>query len=342
MVLFWGCMRKLECISFDTQNVLADPLDFEVSDLELRVIRNVSENGFLIPYYLKFNDSFAYLYSFEGSESFDNVLGTIDMDEWKACILKIFDCIEIIERNGFLNICNLCLEQEYVYYNAAEHKVNLLYLPVNDAFFFNDVKEFTNSLRLFIRYTGEETGLLDSSIKAVLADANSDIDRLKKAVRDFKPFQNNGGIDNPKKSGIFSGFGFKKSAPAKAKEPENSAPVIHVQGGATEILDGGSVGVALVYKGNDYPLRIEIKTRENIIGKQKESVDQVIPFSKAVSRIHCKAGFDNGEAYIEDLGSSNGTFVNGTRLEKNGVSVIKEGDIVKIANLEFEVEDITV
>ena len=72
-------MRKLECISFDTQNVLADPLDFEVSDLELRVIRNVSENGFLIPYYLKFNDSFAYLYSFEGSENFDNVLGTIDI-----------------------------------------------------------------------------------------------------------------------------------------------------------------------------------------------------------------------------------------------------------------------
>ena len=45
-------MRRLECISTDTQNVMADPLDFRVSDLELRVIRNASESGFLIPYYV--------------------------------------------------------------------------------------------------------------------------------------------------------------------------------------------------------------------------------------------------------------------------------------------------
>ena len=44
---------------------------------------------------------------------------------------------------------------------------------------------------LFIRTTGENTGLLDSNTKAVLADSNSDIMRLKKAVEDFRPFQNN-------------------------------------------------------------------------------------------------------------------------------------------------------
>lgn len=339
-ILVGRVMRKLECISFDTQNVLVDPLEFEVSDLELRVIRNVSENGFLIPYHVNYNDSFAYLYKFEDCISFVSAIEKIDMDEWRACILKLFDCIDVIEKNGFLNVCNLCLDPHFVFYNAADRKVWFLYLPVDGPFFFSDVKEFTNSLRLFIRRTGEETGLLDSVIKAVLADANSDIPKLKEAVEKFKPFQNNGGIDTPKKNGILSNFGFMKQSGSKKKETGDSTPVIHVQGGATEILDDGAIGIALVYKGDDYPLRMEIKTRESIIGKQKESVDQVIPFSKAVSRVHCKAGFDNGEAYITDLGSSNGTFVNGKRLEKDEIATIKEGDLVKIANLEFEVEDI--
>ena len=50
--------------------------------------------------------------------------------------------------------------------------------------------------------------------------------------------------------------------------------------------------------------------------------------------------FDNGEAGITDLGSSNGTFVNGKRLEKDEIVSIKAGDKIKIANLDFEVEDI--
>ncbi|MBR2553513.1 MAG: FHA domain-containing protein [Aeriscardovia sp.] len=333
-------MRRLECISTDTQNVMADPLDFRVSDLELRVIRNASESGFLIPYYLKYNDSYAFVYNFEGYANLVDSLKSIDMDKWRTCMLSLFDCIEIIENNGFLNSCNLCLESDYVYFNPADQKVKLIYLPVENNFFFTDINEFTNTLRLFIRTTGENTGLLDSNTKAVLADSNSDIMRLKKAVEDFRPFQNNIPAEPAKKNGILSSLGFKKSADTKKKPVKSSSPVIHVQGGATEILDEGIAGIALVYKGNDYPLRIEIKNGNCIIGKQKESVDQVIPFSKAVSRVHCKVMFDNGEAGITDLGSSNGTFVNGKRLEKDEIVSIKAGDKIKIANLDFEVEDI--
>jgi len=337
-----GSMRRLECISNDTQNILADPLDFDVSELELRVIRNTSDKGFLIPYPLRFNDSHAFLYTFEGCINMTTALNSIDMAEWKACITKLFDCIDIIGNNGFLNVCNLCIELDYIFINVSDHSVSFLYMPVTGSYFYPDIKEFTNALRLMIRRTGESIGLLDSETKAVLADANSDIAKLGNAIRKFKPFQNNGGVnvEPPKKNGILSGFGFKKTSASKKKEKSDSAPVIHVQGGATEILDEGPAGIALVYKSKENPLRLEIRDRECVIGKQKESVDQVIPFSKAVSRIHCKAGFDNGEAYITDLGSSNGTFVNGRRLEKDEKAIIKGGDSVRIANLEFDVEDI--
>ena len=40
-------MVLLVCYSFDAQNALVDPSGFTISELELRVIRNVKDNGFI-------------------------------------------------------------------------------------------------------------------------------------------------------------------------------------------------------------------------------------------------------------------------------------------------------
>ncbi|MDR2581066.1 MAG: FHA domain-containing protein [Fibromonadaceae bacterium] len=52
-----------------------------------------------------------------------------------------------------------------------------------------------------------------------------------------------------------------------------------------------------------------------------------------VSERHCKVFFENGDLFIEDLGSTNGTFINGAEVQKSileleqniqiGVSVLK-------------------
>lgn len=41
---------------------------------------------------------------------------------------------------------------------------------------------------------------------------------------------------------------------------------------------------------------------------------------------------------IEDLNSTNGTFLNGEKLKEHEVQAIKEGDRISLANLEFVVE----
>ena len=333
-------MRKIECISSDTQNILVDPLDFNVSDLEMRVIRNISESGFLLPYPLDYNNSPALFYTTGDYLKLKEALSRMDMDEWKEAILGLFSIIDIICKNGFLNICNLCLDLEYIFFDSETKRLIFLYLPLSEAYFFVDMKEFTNGLRLFIRVSGESIGMLDSKIRAILADANSDIDRLYNAVKSYIPLQNNSYEPEKRKVGFFSGFGMKKTGTTKNNNSDSSSPIIRVQGGATEILDDDQLGISLVYLGEKDSLKIDIKNSECVLGKQKESVDFVIPYSKAVSRVHCKVGFENGEAHIEDLDSSNGTFVNGSRLDKGEVVTIKEGDIIKLANVEFKVEEI--
>ena len=315
-----------------------DPSSAVISELELKLIRNIADEGFLIPYPIELNGSNALIYSYGDLVSLTEVTDKINMNEWRRIILKFFDCVETVMKNGFLNVCNLCLDPDHVMLDQ-EFNIRAVYIPVEGAYFYEDEKEFVNALRLFVRTTGENTGFLDSDFRAVLADAGSTMDRIKTAVEKFVPMQNAGNDREQEKRSLFAGL-FAKKAEAKKQSSKGERAVIHVQGGATEILEEGPVGITLVYTGDIKPLRFDIKDPGLVIGKQEGSVDLVIPFSKAVSRIHCKVGFEDGAGYIEDLGSSNGTFVNGNRYGKGERTKLEPGDKVKIANVEFEVEAI--
>ena len=62
-----------------------------------------------------------------------------------------------------------------------------------------------------------------------------------------------------------------------------------------------------------------------------------------VSGTHGELKFSTGQNCwtIRDLGSTNGTFVNGSRLEKSSWHFLSPGDRLRIATLEFTVKDTT-
>lgn len=63
----------------------------------------------------------------------------------------------------------------------------------------------------------------------------------------------------------------------------------------------------------------------------RNTSNQIILDDKMVSRQHAQITvFDNGQMIIKDLGSSNGTYVNGNRINE---FQLKPGDIVKCANV---------
>ena len=51
-----------------------------------------------------------------------------------------------------------------------------------------------------------------------------------------------------------------------------------------------------------------------------------------VSKAHAEVYWSDGNLWIRDLGSSNGTFVNGERIRRIAV---KNGDIIHLAHTEF-------
>lgn len=59
--------------------------------------------------------------------------------------------------------------------------------------------------------------------------------------------------------------------------------------------------------------------------------------SSQVSRRHCELFEQAGRLIIKDLGSSNGTFVNGERVD--GLRPLNPGDVLIIGNIKFRVEE---
>lgn len=62
--------------------------------------------------------------------------------------------------------------------------------------------------------------------------------------------------------------------------------------------------------------------------------------SSSVSRTHCELFIQNGRMIVRDLGSSNGTWLNGKRLESNRDASVKPGDRLEIGSKKerFEVQ----
>src|SRR3954453_13099105 len=76
------------------------------------------------------------------------------------------------------------------------------------------------------------------------------------------------------------------------------------------------------YQGGEFPLRPH---REIIIGRSSD-LDMVL-VEDMVSRKHAKISTDEHTVSIQDLGSTNGTFVNGEKIRK---VELKDGDRILI------------
>lgn len=85
-------------------------------------------------------------------------------------------------------------------------------------------------------------------------------------------------------------------------------------------------------KGNKY--HIDLDKLPCTIGKLSGSVDVVIKDS-TISRIHARLTNKEGEIYVTDMNSMNGTFKNGLRLEPNETVLIEQGDELRFGRMTF-------
>ena len=79
----------------------------------------------------------------------------------------------------------------------------------------------------------------------------------------------------------------------------------------------------------DFPLTSNV----SVIGRRQQS-DLCIPLM-LISRRHCEIDIDKDQVVIRDLGSRNGTILNGRKIEE---SQLNPGDILKVGPIMFGVQ----
>ena len=89
----------------------------------------------------------------------------------------------------------------------------------------------------------------------------------------------------------------------------------------------------LVVQGKPIGKEIPIKSASFVIGRSDEC--HLRPNSELVSRTHCQFTVEGETVRLRDLGSSNGTIVNGERITEE--VLINDGDMVQVGPLGFQV-----
>lgn len=105
---------------------------------------------------------------------------------------------------------------------------------------------------------------------------------------------------------------------------------------ATELLRNESIQCGIVLKCTDIERAQTIVPNDFpcILGKSKKSADYIIE-DKTISRVHVRIHEEETGYYIEDLNSTNGTYVNNEKLAVHELKKINIGDIIRLAEIEY-------
>jgi hypothetical protein len=136
------------------------------------------------------------------------------------------------------------------------------------------------------------------------------------------------------------------TAPARRPSTATTAPTLTILGGPagkashTVLMRTDAMPILVVIRGLVPNVEYPIRDGVNLIGRDAGTVHinlegQEPPHDSLVSRQHAAIIFADGAVLIEDLNSSNGTFVNHYRLYPGEQCVLGLDDIVKVGGVKL-------
>lgn len=272
---------------------------------EYKVLQSQTGGGcFLRSKRMFYNGKIQLYYITDGYKTFSSMSPVISGDRFPAVVGNLIDAVEEVRNNGFLSVCRLDIRFDRIYIDPSTFKVHLIYIPA-DCFGDEDEQMFESGLR------SELIRVIDSRPDKMLPG----LERLVMDLSDATMSLGNVGVRLR---------GGKVSIPA-TKEMQEAA-------------DAPAVGEMYIVAMNA-PARIELKINKDpyVIGKKVSDVDGAVTFNRMISRRHCMVNRTGAGYTITDLRSANGTFLNQERLIPEQPYAVRSGDIVRMANTDFQV-----
>ncbi len=278
---------------------------------EYKVLHAQRDNGFLKCLKTYYNGKVQLFYLTESFVPLNSLLFRLNPDSFLTLVSGLLGTIIDVKNNGFLSCMNIDLSYQHIFVDPKTLKVSLVYIPVGQHLF-SDYASFENKLRISLIKLISEVQQLSSPSTVNL---KNDLQNGSMSIED-----------------IAAGFG--GHAPVnRAQNRTQSVP-----GTKSNHQSAARASMKLISLNPGAAMEIAVTKPEFVIGKKASAVDGVVSFNRMISRIHCKITQKQSTFFIEDLQSVNGTYVNGKRLSPHAPTVIKHGDIVSLANSDFQVK----
>lgn len=295
-----GLIKEVNCGS-NFAYVLSDNGDF--LSTEYKVLQSQANSCFVKCMKMLYNGKIQLFYLTKSLKPFSAMLPTIDADSFVTIVANLIADIIDVKHNGFLSCQNIDISFDKIFIDPATYKVSLIYVPTSERLY-DDSSTFENEVR---------TGL----VKIISGISTLSTPKTMQLASDLS----NGLLSmDDLNSRIKGGKGVTLKTD---KAPKSDAP--------SEIKI-----VAM-----DAPMRVEIIITKDsfVIGKNASAVDGVVSFNKMISRVHCRIDKHGSQYTITDLQSANGTYVNRVKLRPNQPHPIKAGDVIRLANSNFQVSN---
>lgn len=274
---------------------------------EYKVLQSQANSCFVKCMKMTFNGKLQLFYLTKGLKTFASMIPSMDSESFLTIIANLLSDIINVNLNGFLSCKNIDIAFEHIFVDPATYKVSLVYLPLNKHIY-EDNSSFENELR---------TGLVK------LIAGVSTISTPK--TMQFSSDLSNGTLNI---EDLYTRIkGGKNIDGSQISSRQNDAARGNAGSGSLRIIAMNA------------PTRVEIAVTKDefVIGKKAEICDGVIGFNKMISRSHCRINRRGNQYTITDLQSANGTYVNKIRLQPNQPYPIQNGDVIRLANSDFQV-----
>ena len=279
-------------------------------DVGYKVMQNQENANLLRCHRIKYNGKIKLIYFTREYTSLEDYIASSDMDTILNAIHSLLEALIQIENLGFLNMACIDNRLSHIYVESGTNNVKIIYLPVNITGVHKNKNEFENEIKAQMVQKIERIGMMDHPKMRQVIDALEDgilkLHDISTRIQAEKPVMHR----NTKNTSADPNIGQKK---------------------IVDMPDMNQISIQSI----DGQFHFVVCENEFLIGKSRERVQGVITGNNAVSRVHCKIVRQNGSYFVVDMGSSNGTYVNGKRIQPNVPEPISDRSQLRIANAEF-------
>lgn len=283
--------------------LLENAQDFVIT--EYKVLTAQGDDGYAPCMKLSYNGKIQLYYLTRNLKRFSDLFYALDGNHLSQLIGNVINAFINVKNNGFLKCENIVIAFDKVFVDATL-RVSLIYLPISRS-----------------AYSGE--GAAENVLRTQLVKYIDAIPSPSKEILLIRGMCSDGKLSL---EDIVARIGVKSFPEKELPESEEKKE---------QTIEKEQKVKSLTLKFANDKRAIIVGKPVFLIGKNAAQVDYVITANNTISRIHCKLFRTESGYSVMDMNSSNGTFLNGKRLETQTSAELHNGDLLRLSNIDFNV-----